>query len=523
MDALRKAERARKEMTEVGELAVERPEDEVAAVDEIVELNLNALDIITEKAVGGGDTQTTPPTDPEVEKGLEELAGLSLTPLEAGALDQPLAIDPPPTPTPQAKPDGGAPETLSRTVPLASRVVRGPARTPERPAVAEIQKAAPVDNTQQQPHLTPNPDASRSKANAVFQSKRVVPPRSSHGLRVMVLSGVVLLLLVAGAGGYLYFMDDGSGLMPQGQVAYQALPADEPLPADAATEEVQPVVEPLLASVAETEREPMVMTSALRLTPESAVPAADESPLWITPQVMIAAEQVSAPAPLVPQAASMPVQTVVPVASASEALRVIRKVSPNKINGMVRSAWEAFMQGDLARAREGYQGALALDRMNRDGLLGLAAVEAAEGNPPAAAGYYRRLLERDPRDAAALEGMMALGGEAGVPDEHALRSLSRSDGKSGGAPFALGNLYAAQTRWVDAQAAYFDAYSRMPENPDYAFNLAVSLEHIGQHQPALNYYRQALELARQRPHGFDPAQAQSRIDALLAQGGGNHG
>ena len=96
-------------------------------------------------------------------------------------------------------------------------------------------------------------------------------------------------------------------------------------------------------------------------------------------------------------------------------------------------------------------------------------------------------------------------------------------GKSGGASFALGNLYAAQARWSDAQEAYFEAYSRAPENPDYAFNLAISLEHLGQRQPALNYYRQAVEVAQSRPHGFDPAQAQSRIAELLAQGGGDHG
>jgi tetratricopeptide (TPR) repeat protein len=38
--------------------------------------------------------------------------------------------------------------------------------------------------------------------------------------------------------------------------------------------------------------------------------------------------------------------------------------------------------------------------------------------------------------------------------------------------FALGNLYAQQGRWNDAQQAYFRAFAGDGDNPDYQFNLA---------------------------------------------------
>jgi tetratricopeptide (TPR) repeat protein len=86
--------------------------------------------------------------------------------------------------------------------------------------------------------------------------------------------------------------------------------------------------------------------------------------------------------------------------------------------------------------------------------------------------------------------------------------------------FALGNFHAGQQRWSEAQSAYFDALLHAnrdtlnPVSPDYAFNLAVSLEQLQQPQAALNYYRQALSLSRSSPPGFDPALLQSRLEIL---------
>jgi tetratricopeptide (TPR) repeat protein len=78
----------------------------------------------------------------------------------------------------------------------------------------------------------------------------------------------------------------------------------------------------------------------------------------------------------------------------------------------------------------------------------------------------------------------------------------------------LGNQYAQQSRWSEAQAAYFKAYSIDPQNADYAFNLAVSLDQLRQRKPALEYYQRALALADKRAASFDSAQARSRVQEL---------
>ena len=72
--------------------------------------------------------------------------------------------------------------------------------------------------------------------------------------------------------------------------------------------------------------------------------------------------------------------------------------------------------------------------------------------------------------------------------------------------------------WAQAQQAYFQAHHLEPNNPDYAYNLAISLEHLSQSKLALGFYRHAVQLAIARGHAnFNPAQAQERISKLATQ------
>ena len=61
--------------------------------------------------------------------------------------------------------------------------------------------------------------------------------------------------------------------------------------------------------------------------------------------------------------------------------------------------------------------------------------------------------------------------------------------------FTLGNQFAQQGRWAEAQQEYFKAFAAEPDNADFAYNLAVSLDHLRQPKLALEYYRRALALA----------------------------
>jgi hypothetical protein len=96
----------------------------------------------------------------------------------------------------------------------------------------------------------------------------------------------------------------------------------------------------------------------------------------------------------------------------------------------------------------------------------------------------RRALEIDPRNASALAGLAGLSENARpeVLESRLLRDLAEQPG-SAALQFMLGNLYAAQGRWGDAQAAYFEAHRLDPGSADIAYNLAVSLDHLGQDAP----------------------------------------
>jgi tetratricopeptide (TPR) repeat protein len=192
-------------------------------------------------------------------------------------------------------------------------------------------------------------------------------------------------------------------------------------------------------------------------------------------------------------------------------------INPPKlvVDPLIEQAYEAFQRDDLALARETYQRVLVREPNNRDALLGLAAIDLRTGNFDMAEARYLRLLELDPRDQYAVAGLTALRGQLDpVRSESRLKTLIASQPEATQLYFALGNQYAQQARWSDAQAAYFKAYSADPENADYAFNLAVSLDQLSQKKPALEYYQRALALAKTHPAGFNRDQAQARVQAL---------
>jgi uncharacterized protein HemY len=80
--------------------------------------------------------------------------------------------------------------------------------------------------------------------------------------------------------------------------------------------------------------------------------------------------------------------------------------------------------------------------------------------------------------------------------------------------FALANVYAASARWREAQQSFFSAYIGDPEQPDYLFNLAVSLDHLHQGKLAREFYEKAAAAAARRPAAFSPARIAERLREL---------
>lgn len=189
-----------------------------------------------------------------------------------------------------------------------------------------------------------------------------------------------------------------------------------------------------------------------------------------------------------------------------------------RVNPVVSEAYAALEGGQFDTAQRLYNQVLRSEPNNVDALLGLAAIAQKDHRNDEAQKHFLAILNVEPRHALAQSGLIALMSRADpLAAESRLKQLLARE-PSAPLYFNLGNLYAEQGQWPQAQQAYFQAHDLDAKNPDYAYNLAVGLEHLGQQKLALGYYRKALQLASLRGAAhFDPARIQERITQLAAR------
>ncbi|MBJ7313594.1 tetratricopeptide repeat protein [Rugamonas sp. CCM 8940] len=501
MQALKKAERAKQNSSPEAEL--EKPSE---AFDEV--LSLAPLE--------------QPAAAPRAES-----AGLSLSPLaEAG-------LTPPHTPphtlmnTPMHTPQSTAPSPSSAAAPtaplefavdglppipvlnVAAEVIHDPVPPQARhhgaePAAAPAASHAPAQgNAGGQPgHAAGAAKASAAKPapRSGARARAAAPAEARAGLEPATLRLIglgSLAAVIALVFGYMYWQ----GVYGSGSGARLPMVPMPPLNATGATG----------ATVVVAAQQ----DGAAESTPAPAEAAAAPPREALMAQQLAEAQarlQQLAQAPPAPRAEALP-----PVVAADSGdIKVQRHHVAPQLNPALQSGYQAFNGGDLAQAREQYDAVLRQDQNNRDALLGLAALALRQRQDQQAAGLYARLLELDPNDAEALAGLIGL--RQGDPGQNELRLKKLLQGAPDSAPllFALGNLYARQGRWPEAQPLYFNAFGAAPANADYAFNLAVALDRLNQPKLALNYYQRALALAQSGPANFDPAALRRRTQELGA-------
>ena len=302
-----------------------------------------------------------------------------------------------------------------------------------------------------------------------------------------VAAGSVLVLLL---GGYYFYDDmvqDIESLERKHRIAIQKVNAE-------VVRQKRPELIADLTDRAVTDDPPAA-------TDTSAATAATEKPAAAAP----AADRRTAPRPAAPQ--------------------IIRSTRADPVPAMLQQAWQAYNQADYASAARLYQQVLQREAANRDALLGQAAIAMKQNRLAEARQYYARLLQQDPRDPIAVAAMTSLQTATGAQanpdgsalselDESRLKRLLRQQPDNAPVNFALGNISAKQKKWPQAQAYYFRAWMADDSNPDYAFNLAVSLDRIGKLQQARRFYRRSLELAAGRNPGFSTDVARARLQAL---------
>ena len=160
---------------------------------------------------------------------------------------------------------------------------------------------------------------------------------------------------------------------------------------------------------------------------------------------------------------------------------------------LLRAAYEAYQAGNDQLALQQYNAVLGKYPGNRNALLARAAINVQNNNAAAAIEDYSALLLANPRDSLAMTSLITVANVSPVDAETRLKLMLQDEPDSPYLNFALANAYGAQDRWREAQSHYFAALENNPHDPNYAYNLAVSLEHIAKPQVAVSYYQRALD------------------------------
>lgn len=376
----------------------------------------------------------------------------------------------------------------------------------------------------------------RQTANSLFQAKQ----NSQHNKRnrIIMLGLLIALLPIGGGGFYWYYSSSMSnsmfpanasitpppqGFLGDGTVA-EAAP-DTPVTSDttdstAMIETEEPVnaninTEATVALLETEANEETETTEATADSNEANIPdsSSDSLPAAASPPATIAENNQTDQ--------TSPVSTNDSVGSSAVEIRLTRTTSRPTVNPDLLAAYESYQQGNLEQARRLYAQVLETQANNRDALLGLAMINRQEGDIGQAQAMYSRLLQLNPRDPLARAGLLESGQNTSPSrQESQLRALQNEYPDVAPLAFALGNLFASQSRWNEAQNAYFDALLIANEvgsnsiSPDYAFNLAVSLERLNQLDLAYSYYQEALDLSSSSPAGFNMDNLNQRMAYL---------
>jgi len=351
------------------------------------------------------------------------------------------------------------------------------------------------------------PQTTQQAAASMFSAKN--NNATSSGSKVpLILAGMGLLLLsLIGGGFYLYLQSlqkpelvmARSAAKPATPPSVANPPAVSPTPVETSTpvQEVKPV-EPVPHPAEIFEK-----------------PATDDA-VKTKKELIAPAEQPQAE-PRTKTGRSKQLAFGDPLPASEDAKVKVTRNNPGPgVNPVLLSAYQAFNAGDDVTAQELYRQVLQGDVRNVDALLGMAAIAARQNRSEDALGWYGKVLEVEPRNTVAQVAFVnVLAQTDPVGSESRIKNLLVQQPEAAYLHAALGSIYADQSQWSQAQQAYFQAYHFDPNNAEYAFNLAVSLDQLGKSSLALQYYKNALELlSKSGTTHIDRARLESRIGQL---------
>lgn len=329
-------------------------------------------------------------------------------------------------------------------------------------------------------------NAERTAARNLFSAKQ-----SAHNNTTLWFIGAAALVAALALGGYFWWQLRG---IPSHNLTPP--PVRQP-----ATTHIPPA--PAAAIASESAKAAPAATSTAALTPEPP----KEATTFPATSAVAAVRRAPSPAPAAAAPATLPQRET---GDTDTGVRLSR--SQPRHDATLERAYETLQAGRLDDAQREYEQVLRRDAKNTDALLGLATIAARRGQQEQAHAYYLRALEANPNDPTARAGVISTRTQGDAEfSESRLKTALSSQPDSPALLVALGNLYARQERWSEAQQIYFRVYALEPDNPDFLFNLAVSLDHLRQSKLAHQYYQMALAASETRAASFDRNQARNRI------------
>jgi tetratricopeptide (TPR) repeat protein len=258
----------------------------------------------------------------------------------------------------------------------------------------------------------------------------------------------------------------------------------------------------------------MAVLAATPVAEPLPVPAPPRPAAQRTPRTRSAAV---APSPGVADKAAADRDAISRSAAAATGPSLSLTASAAKPNAQMASAYAAYQAGNTTEAGRLYRLVLKADATQRDAWLGLAVIAHAADQREPALDAYKRVLRLEPQNATALAGIHSLNNQAGEPQQESrLRDLLARSPEEPDLNHALGVLLSGAQRWSEAQPLFFKAHQLVPLEPRFAYNLAVTLDHLRKPSLARQYYEAALLLAQDSDAGFDESSARSRLAVLRA-------
>lgn len=194
--------------------------------------------------------------------------------------------------------------------------------------------------------------------------------------------------------------------------------------------------------------------------------------------------------------------------------RITRGQLAATVDTDVLRGYKALQQNQFGQAREAYSQALGRSPTQRDALLGIAYAHHGLGNTEQALSTLRRLTDLYPRDSDALSAIYLISGGDLQQEETRFKQLLERSERPAAIHYTLGVLYYDQNRFGEAERAFSKASAIEPEQPDYAYNLALALDRLGRTREAARQYVAALNLANQTNAVFSRDLARARLKIL---------